>query len=62
MRQKRGVDARFLRPEIWQILPAVESIYRYHLQNWECELVITSAMDGQHMNGSKHYTGEAVDC
>ena len=25
------------------------------------EVVITSGSDGQHMTGSKHYTGEAID-
>lgn len=29
--------------------------------NGMMELLVTSARDGKHMDGSKHYTGEAVD-
>ena len=38
-------------------LQIIEPILKKHGQ----ELVITSMMDGQHMTGSKHYEGQAVD-
>jgi len=46
------------------VLPIVWAIYKAGLQ-WQHEghesITITSARDGQHMDGSLHYDGAAVD-
>lgn len=34
---------------------------RIHLEIVGREAICTSARDGEHMKGSKHYTGEAID-
>ena len=57
MRIKRGVKINGIRPEILLGLNVAESIW----QRFGCELVVTSGLDGQHMTGSKHYSGLAAD-
>jgi len=39
-------------------LPVIEEAFGY----FESLLTITSGREGVHMEGSKHYTGEAIDC
>lgn len=54
---KQGVEINGLQPEILLgiiIVNSVFSLYGY-------STVITSLMEGQHMEGSKHYKGLAVD-
>lgn len=54
---KPGVRFESIHEKIIEALPKVERIYR----TFGRDLVITSARDGRHMAGSKHYTGEAID-
>jgi len=42
-------------------LHTIEEVYGRTILDRTKNLVITSARDGQHMKGSKHYTGDAVD-
>jgi hypothetical protein len=57
MRLKAGVRLGLLQPQIVLALQVAEKIFdRYYV-----DLVITSCNDGRHMEGSKHYTGCAVD-
>ncbi len=54
---KPGVRFEDISDRIVGALPSIVWIYRVYGQ----ECVITSARDGRHMPGSKHYTGEALD-
>ena len=54
---KRGVNLKGLQPEI--ILALMAATEAYSAFNLDC--TITSALDGEHMEGSKHYEGLAVD-
>lgn len=54
---KPGVDVSNLQPQIVLALISIDQIYAHEGQ----ECVITSACDGHHMAGSKHYEGLAVD-
>lgn len=54
---KASVRHNGLQPEITNILPEIERIWRKYGQ----EVVVTSAMDGTHMHNSKHYEGLAID-
>tara|TARA_Y100000310_G_C20690483_1_gene821854 strand:- start:1389 stop:1697 length:309 start_codon:yes stop_codon:yes gene_type:complete len=55
---KHGVRTSVsLQDPILCILPKLESIY--HRYGHEC--VITSAVEGRHKEGSKHYEGLAID-
>lgn len=42
----------------WAGILIAEDVYKA----WGLSLVITSARDGHHMEGSLHYTGDAFDC
>lgn len=57
MRIKEGVIIRGIKPEMVLGATIVNSIFR----KYGVETVITSALDGQHMTGSKHYEGNALD-
>lgn len=54
---KPGVLLEGLKPQILIGLLAVYSVF----SKYEYDLVITSGSDGQHMEGSKHYSGGALD-
>ena len=54
---KAGVRIAGMRPEI--LLAAVAAERVYEKAGFEC--TITSCMDGQHMAGSLHYKGSAID-
>ena len=54
------VNVTGLKPEIVKILGTVWKVAT-ELNGINYELVITSAKDGQHKTGSKHYSGEAID-
>lgn len=57
MKLKAGVTTDTLSPAMKRALPLIESAYIDEgLEFW-----ITSANDGQHKQGSKHYTNEAID-
>ena len=55
MKFKKGVEYSI--DGIVKILMAGERVYK----DFNTELVVTSLMDGRHMEGSKHYTGNAAD-
>ena len=55
---KHGVLIGNIRPQMALALPIIASVYDFHAAT---ELVVTSAQDGNHMKGSKHYSGEAMD-
>ncbi len=54
---KKGVKARGLQPEILLAIFEAREVYK----TFHAELVITSLLDGKHMEGSLHYKGLAVD-
>ena len=58
MRWKDTVNWCGVTEELMVGLNRMESIY---LKNRLGEIFITSVLDGEHMEGSKHYTGEAAD-
>ena len=53
------VNVYGLRPEMLKILGIVWKIGT-EINGFNCQIVITSAKDGQHMTGSKHYSGNAI--
>lgn len=57
---KEGADVRFLTATLWAALPRIEAIFEQDTPK-EYQFVITSGTDGKHVDGSKHYTGNAVD-
>jgi hypothetical protein len=57
---KSGADVRFLSATLWAALPRIEAIFEQDSPK-EYQFVITSGTDGKHVDGSKHYTGNAVD-
>lgn len=57
MRLKEGVDIGGITSEIVLALFVINSIFTRYAK----ECVVTSVMDGKHMEKSKHYFGEAVD-
>lgn len=57
MQIKKGASVVKLTPQCVLAMCVTESVYNRH----ELELTITSAFDGKHMEGSKHYSGEAFD-
>tara|TARA_R110000803_G_scaffold3216_3_gene10929 strand:- start:3161 stop:3475 length:315 start_codon:yes stop_codon:yes gene_type:complete len=58
IRFKRGVKIRGLKPEMAAAIPIIASTY-FRLGYTDC--VFTSGVDGDHMEGSKHYEGGALD-
>lgn len=54
---KDGVVFKELKPQIYILFPLLDSVFDAY--NRSC--VITSAADGRHMKGSKHYQGLALD-
>ncbi len=54
---KQGVKAKGLQPEILLAIQEAREVYR----ELGTDLVITSLLDGQHMEGSLHPKGLAVD-
>lgn len=57
MRIKTGVNMCGLKLPMRVVMQEAEHIWKKHGQ----ELVITSALDGEHMAGSWHYFGLALD-
>jgi hypothetical protein len=57
MRIKRSARIRGIRPEMVLGAAVVEGV----LRSRDCELVITSGIDGRHRRGSLHYAGAALD-
>lgn len=57
MKLKVGVKIEGLKMEIIMILPIVNDIIRWTGE----EMVITSGLEGLHMQGSLHYVGRAID-
>lgn len=57
MRIKEGVKLDGIQTSITKTFHIIEFFLRSHGQ----EMWITSALDGKHKEGSKHYTGEAID-
>ncbi len=57
MKIKSGVSLAELQPQMAIAVLVVESVY----QAMGTEAVITSGSDGQHMTGSLHYKGLALD-
>ena len=54
---KDSVRFKILKPEIYGLFSILDEIYKY----FGADLWITSASDGTHMVGSKHYRDEALD-
>lgn len=54
---KPGVDLTLLRPQMALATQTLASA----LQQFGCDLMITSGSDGEHIRMSKHYSGEALD-
>lgn len=57
MKIKKGVSINGLKLVMRPVLVEAEKVWRTHGQ----ELVLTSALDGEHAAGSLHYYGFAVD-
>jgi hypothetical protein len=57
LRVKPGVDIRGISPEISMGINVLNSV----LMKYGAECMITACRDGNHMNESKHYIGDAVD-
>lgn len=55
---KDGTKITDLKPQTVLALMLCRQIYS---DNFIASMVVTSANDGRHMDGSKHYTGEAFD-
>ncbi len=54
---KNKVVFNRLLPEIYNLFPIIEEVWNHFNQ----VPVITSANDGKHMQGSRHYTDQAID-
>ena len=55
---KKGVRVQRVQP----VVMAIISEMRYVFEEFELpQLVVTAISDGEHMPGSKHFSGEAVD-
>ena len=54
---KAGVDLRGISPEVIVGLLVLDGVFARH----GAHVVITSVRDGQHMERSKHYSGDAAD-
>jgi hypothetical protein len=58
---KATVRFRVITPALLYMLDVIEKLSREFFGLPAEGLVITSGSDGTHMEGSKHYTGEAID-
>lgn len=58
LRVKAGVNLEGVAPEIWYAIGYASAL---HAGLSTADLVITSAHDGEHKEGSLHYVGKAVD-
>lgn len=58
---KPTVRFRVITPALLHMLATLERLSREFFGLPDEGLVITSGSDGTHMDGSKHYTGEALD-
>jgi hypothetical protein len=56
--QPGGVRLNGVRPVTLRAMAAAAEVFARE----GAALVVTSVVDGLHMEGSKHYTGEAFDC
>jgi len=54
---KQGVDVRDLHPIMWNLIYDIEPFY----EEEGLDFVITAALDGVHMDFSKHYSGVGID-
>ena len=54
---KEGVDLRGLHLKMWELIYLIEPIFKQK----NVDLVITSALEGNHSYGSLHYAGLAID-
>ena len=54
---KKGVDVRGLHPKMWELVYLILPIF----DSKGVDLVITSALEGNHSYGSLHYSGMAID-
>jgi hypothetical protein len=54
---KHGTDIRGIQPEALLALQVAHGVY----QEYARDVVITSALDGEHKQGSLHYSGYAID-
>ena len=54
---KQGVDVRGLHLKMWELIYLIEPLFK----SKHCDVVITSALDGNHSVNSLHYVGLAVD-
>lgn len=57
MEFKAGVSLKGLQPQMLLALLEAEAIYKKRLLT----MVVTSVNDSRHKDGSKHYSGNAVD-
>lgn len=57
MQLKNGVKIEGLKVEILLGLLILSDVFK----TYDVPLVVTSALDGKHMHGSKHYQGQALD-
>lgn len=58
MQLKTGVKIRGIAPELLLGLFIADRIYK---EKFQTEMVVTSVIDGVHMQGSKHYLGQGAD-
>ena len=54
---KLGVDVRGIQPEILLALIAASEVF----SRYASKAIITSGLEGEHLEGSKHYDGQAID-
>ena len=56
---KHGADVRYLHPAVWGALFIARLLWLEQFPQYE--FVITSANEGKHQTGSRHYLGLAAD-
>ena len=57
MELKKGVKVKGIQPEILLGAMIAKSCFNDH----GYQFILTAVTDGQHMEGSKHYIGQAID-
>lgn len=55
---KPGVDLKGLQPEMNKVITSIHIVYKGQGAD---HVVITSGLDGKHMENSRHYVGYALD-